>query len=96
VRPDQGQLQFGGPRRRDHGVGERPEPRRDAIYRLGLIDEAIDDRGSPLERVPGVVTERDEPVATGYGDDVGGAHAVGSEHQLRIVHGSDGSATADA
>ena len=61
---------------RDHRVGQRAEPGRHAVHRLGLIDEPVDDGGAPLERGAGVGAQLDAAVVAGDGDDLGGGDAV--------------------
>ena len=77
VRADQRRLQLGRALGRDHRVGQRAEPGRHAVHRLGLVDQPLDDGGAALERRTGVVAELDPPAVAGDGDDVGGGDAVG-------------------
>ena len=73
VRADQARLQLGATLGGDEGRGERAEAGRDAVVRLGIVGEALDERAGcrdPLER-GGV--ELDARAVAGDGDDVFGA-----------------------
>ena len=82
VRADERRLQLGRALGRDHRVGQRAEPGRHAVHRLGLVDEPVDDGRAPLERRPGLGAERrPRRPCRATATTSAAADAVGPEHE---------------
>ena len=73
MRSDEGALQLLASLGWDHRRGERAEPGRDAVDRVGEIGETLDDRGTAGDRVERRFGQCDPGTASGHGDDVGGS-----------------------
>ncbi len=70
VRADQARLQAGAQFGGDVPVGQRAEPGRDAVVRLGVVGQRLDDVAAALDRLAGVVVDLDPGAVPGDGDDV--------------------------